>query len=84
MNMIKRINGQSISYNEVARVNTEWFKTLQDLQEHNKRSNDLLDQKLIELRHDLETLRPSISDNVAKLPQVIIAAPVSDAPQLHK
>ncbi len=52
------------------------LKTLNEHNQYAKRSKDLLDEEIAEMRRDLELLRPSYSDTIT--PKVVVTAPVTE------
>ncbi len=52
------------------------LKTLSEHGQYTKRSKDLLDEEMVEMRHGLQSLKLSHSDIVT--PKVIVAAPVTE------
>ncbi len=55
---------KNIASDIVSKTNDVLLKTLNELDQYTKRSKDLLDEEMAEMRRDLESLRPLHCDTV--------------------
>ncbi len=62
----------------ITQTNEVLLKTLNEHEKFQKRSKDLLDEEMADLRRKLDSLKPSIDDDAVIPKKIIVAAPVYD------